>query len=130
MERREMRDEVPDCGAARLHPGYETLPQVYETLPRVRARGESPLAPTLSPLCGGGSAGGGASGRRSWRCTTDAHHLPVFFIEAHGSCGGSAAPFCNSSIECLSGERTNAMLPSRGGRLMATPAFCSLSHSA
>ena len=51
------------------------------------------------------------------------HHLPVFFIDDHGSCGGLAAPFCNSSIACLSGERTNAMVPSRGGRLMVTPPF-------
>src|SRR4029079_15149329 len=44
------------------------------------------------------------------------YHLPVFGIDFHGSCGGRAEPFCKSSIECLSGERTNAMLPSRGGR--------------
>ena len=37
--------------------------------------------------------------------------------------GGSASPFCSSSIDCLSGERTNAITPSRGGRLMVTPAF-------
>src|SRR4030095_8857849 len=42
------------------------------------------------------------------------HHFPVFCIDAHGSLGGSGFPLCNSSIECLSGERTNAMLPSRG----------------
>ena len=42
----------------------------------------------------------------------------------------AAAPFCNSSIECLSGERTNAMVPSRGGRLMVTPAFISRSQTA
>ena len=30
-------------------------------------------------------------------------------------------PFCSSSIEMLSGERTKAMWPSRGGRLMVTP---------
>ncbi|SRR6266540_1725319 len=58
------------------------------------------------------------------------HHLPVFGIDAHGSFGGSGAPFCKSSIECLSGERTNAITPSRGGRLMVTPAFISFSHSA
>jgi hypothetical protein len=51
------------------------------------------------------------------------HQRPVFFIEIQGSCGGLAAPFCRSSIECMSGERTNAMVPSRGGRLMVTPAF-------
>src|ERR1051325_431210 len=67
---------------------------------------------------------------RAQRSKRPRHHLPVFFIEDHGSFGGRAAPFCNSSIECLSGERTNAMVPSRGGRLMVTPAFCSRSHSA
>src|SRR5689334_1264554 len=56
------------------------------------------------------------------------HHLPVFGIDFHGSWGGRAEPFCRSSIECLSGERTNAMLPSRGGRLMVTPAFIRRSH--
>src|SRR5947199_232423 len=57
------------------------------------------------------------------------HHLPVFGMEAHGSFGGSGLPFCNSSIECLSGERTNAITPSRGGRLIVTPAFINFSHS-
>ena len=35
--------------------------------------------------------------------------FPVFGIDAHGSFGGSGAPFCKSSIECLSGERANAI---------------------
>jgi len=35
--------------------------------------------------------------------------------------GASAPPFCSSSTEMPSGERTNAMRPSRGGRLMVTP---------
>ena len=50
------------------------------------------------------------------------YHLPVFGIDVHGSAGGRAAPFCRSSIEMLSGERTKAMRPSRGGLLMVTPA--------
>ena len=58
------------------------------------------------------------------------HQCPVLGIETHGSFGASAAPFCNSSIECRSGERTNAIMPSRGGRLMVTPACMSLAHSA
>ena len=58
------------------------------------------------------------------------YQCPVFGIEAHGSFGGRGEPFCNSSIECLSGERTNAMLPSRGGRLMVTPPFISFSQVA
>src|SRR5947209_10261840 len=58
------------------------------------------------------------------------HHFPVFFIDAHGSLAGRGSPFCSSSIECLSGERTKAIWPSRGGRLMVTPAFINRSHSA
>ena len=45
---------------------------------------------------------------------------------SQGSAGASAAPFCSSSIEMLSGERTKAMRPSRGGRLIVTP--CSMSR--
>ena len=58
------------------------------------------------------------------------HHFPVLGIETHGSFGGSGEPFCSSSIDCLSGERTKAIWPSRGGRLMVTPAFINFSHSA
>jgi hypothetical protein len=54
----------------------------------------------------------------------------VFAIEAHGSFGGSGPFFCNSSIECMSGERTNAIMPSRGGRFTVTPAFIILSQTA
>jgi hypothetical protein len=46
-------------------------------------------------------------------------------MDAHGSAGGKAPPFCSNSIEILSGDRTNAILPSRGGRLMVTPPFAS-----
>ena len=55
------------------------------------------------------------------------HQWPVLGIEVHGSLGGSGAPFCNNSMDCLSGERTNAITPSRGGRLMVTP--CARSRS-
>lgn len=58
------------------------------------------------------------------------HHLPVLDIDAHGSCLGRASPLCSNSIETLSGERTNAIRPSRGGRLIVTPAFISRSHTA
>ena len=58
------------------------------------------------------------------------YHFPVFGIDVQGSFGGSGLPFCSSSIECMSGERTNAMLPSRGGRLMVTPPFCRRSQVA
>jgi hypothetical protein len=49
------------------------------------------------------------------------HQVPVLAIEAQGSAGASAAPFCSSSMETPSGERMKAMYPSRGGRLMVTP---------
>ena len=59
-----------------------------------------------------------------------AYHSPLFSIDAHGSSGARASPFCRSSIEMLSGERTKAMCPSRGGRLMVTPASISWRHLA
>jgi hypothetical protein len=59
-----------------------------------------------------------------------AHQCPVLGIEVHGSFGGSGAPFCSNSIDCLSGERTNAIMPSRGGRLIVTPAFIRFSQVA
>ena len=71
---------------------------------------------------------GGYKGVRRQRQANAGYHFPVFPIDFHGSCGGFGEPFCNNSIECLSGERTKAMTPSRGGRLMMTPAFMSRSQ--
>ncbi len=45
------------------------------------------------------------------------YHLPVLGIDSHGSFG-SSVPFWISSTEISSGERTKAMCPSRGGRLI------------
>ena len=59
-----------------------------------------------------------------------AHHTPMFAADAHGSAGAFGSPFWMSSIEMLSGVRMKAMWPSRGGRLMVTPAFWSLAQSA
>jgi hypothetical protein len=59
-----------------------------------------------------------------------AYQWPVFGIDVHGSAGGLGSPFCSNSIECRSGERTKAMLPSRGGRLMVMPIFINLSQVA
>src|SRR5262245_38459283 len=56
-------------------------------------------------------------------CVLPGYHLPVFGIDAQGSCFCFGLPFCRSSIEMLSGERMKAMWPSRGGRLMTTPFF-------
>ncbi len=49
-----------------------------------------------------------------------AHQLPELGIEAHGS-AGSRWPFWRSKIEIPSGDLTNAICPSRGGRLMVIP---------
>ena len=57
------------------------------------------------------------------------YHSPTFGIEAQGSAFGSGAPCCRISMEMLSGERTNAMWPSRGGRLMVTPPSISRWHT-
>ena len=51
------------------------------------------------------------------------YQTPVFGMLTHGSAGCKDAPCCSSSTEIPSGERTNAMRPSRGGRLMVTPCF-------
>src|SRR5262249_40073238 len=65
----------------------------------------------------------GYKGVRRQRQANAGYHFPLFPIDFHGSCGGLGEPLCSSSIECLSGDRTKAMTPSRGGRLMVTPAF-------
>jgi pimeloyl-ACP methyl ester carboxylesterase len=49
------------------------------------------------------------------------YQAPMFSMAVQGSAGTRAAPFCRSSMEMPSGERTKAMRPSRGGRLMVTP---------
>ena len=49
------------------------------------------------------------------------YQAPVFGMLTQGSAAAAPPPFCSSSIEMLSGERTNAMRPSRGGRLIVTP---------
>ncbi len=56
------------------------------------------------------------------------YQCPVFSMLAQVSFGSSRSPACKSSIETLSGERTKAICPSRGGRLIVTPAACSFSH--
>ena len=58
------------------------------------------------------------------------YQCPVFGIDAQGSAAGKASPFCSSSMEMLSGDRINAIWPSRGGRLMVTPIDCKCSQIA
>jgi hypothetical protein len=79
-----------------------------------------------SRVCSGPVTCCAAPGKRGLPC----HHFPLLGIETQGSLGGSGLPFCRISMECLSGERTKAMLPSRGGRLMVTPPFISFSQTA
>ena len=59
----------------------------------------------------------------SWieRLRAKPYQVPVLAIDAHGSAGALASPFCSSSMEMPSGDFTKAMRPSRGGRLMVTP---------
>ena len=47
-------------------------------------------------------------GRARRNCT---YQWPVFGIEDHGSAGGLGSPFCKSSIEWRSGDRTKAIMP-------------------
>lgn len=49
------------------------------------------------------------------------YQLPMLGIVVQGSAGASAGPAWSSSMLMPSGERTKAMRPSRGGRLMVTP---------
>ncbi len=74
-------------------------------------------------------AGKADQGRRIGRATVHKglgrrHHVPVLGIEAQGSAGARGSPFCSSSTETRSGERTKAICPSRGGRLMVMPRAC------
>jgi hypothetical protein len=48
------------------------------------------------------------------------YHSPVTDIDCQGSLTGKESPFCKSSIEILSGERTKAMWPSLGGTFKTT----------
>jgi len=75
-------------------------------------------------------AGQRQPGGQGQRGAAPAHHVPVFSMLAQGSALGSGSPSCSNSIEMPSGDFTKAMRPSRGGRLMATPAACSFSHMA
>ena len=92
--------------------------------PLDEGRVEGSGAATYTCLAMSGQAiGPGESGQaNAWR-TGAVHHFPVFGIDFHGSAAGSAVPFLRSSIDCLSGERTKAITPSRGGRLMVMPPF-------
>ena len=60
----------------------------------------------------------------------ECYQWPVFSMDAQGCIGSRALPFCRSSMDTLSGDRTNAMCPSRGGRLMTTPFRSSMLHIA
>lgn len=128
-----------------------TIPEGSETFGAraVRSRtglGSRSLGPTIKnaaiapPPCRGGKGClTGISSVSRWRIEAchgglgrprkrRHHQCPVFSMLAHGSAGGSASPACRSSMDTLSGERTNAICPSLGGRLMTTPLFRRCSH--
>jgi hypothetical protein len=92
-------------------------PNIHNKIPR-------PIASSSNCIVEERTLGAGAGSSKKL------YQWPVLGIDDHGSCGGFGSPFCKISIECRSGERTKAMLPSRGGRLMVTPAFISFSHVA
>jgi hypothetical protein len=71
--------------------------------------------------CRDQQASDGLHGRVVMYAGRDPYQVPVFGMDFQGSAGASAAPCCSSSMEMLSGERTNAMRPSRGGRRIVTP---------
>ena len=49
------------------------------------------------------------------------YHVPMFFILDQGSLISRLSPCCSNSIEILSGDFINAILPSLGGLLIVTP---------
>lgn len=102
---RQREDYHAHFTAASLQDELSTTAQTLRG--RSMLRDEIPFPQTLSKSC---------------------YQLPVFSIDAHGSCGSSGSPDCSSSIEMPSGDFTNAIRPSRGGRLMVTPASCSPWH--
>jgi len=118
-------------GARRRNPGRG----LQRRVPRARARaaGRVPVRPRVhggGPRTRRAAPGMPAARRRRRRLPLRPartagrgvrHQLPVFGIDVHGSRGGSGSPFCSSSTEIRSGERTNAMWPSRGGRWIVMP---------
>lgn len=88
-----------------------------------RPSGRSRPACGTRPPVGGRGLAAPATGRPD-------HQDPVFGMLAQGSATGSASPAWSSSIEMPSGVFTKAMRPSRGGRLMTTPCFCSAAQVA
>ena len=60
---------------------------------------------------------------------TKYHHSPVLGLFSQRGWGGSESPDWSNSMDMPSGERMNAMCPSRGGRLMVTPLSSSFAHN-
>jgi hypothetical protein len=110
-------DQWPKNSHSRMITGIGT-PTIHNNRPR-------PICVLLQSLHGRKNADGAG-----WFLREKRYQWPVFGIDDHGSAGAFGSPFWSSSIECRSGERTKAMLPSRGGRLMVTPAFISCAQVA
>lgn len=109
-------DQRPKNSHSKMITGIGT-PSIHNKIPRPIASSSNCIVEERTLRRGAGS------GKKVYQ-------WPMLGIDDHGSCGGFGSPFCNSSIECKSGERTKAMLPSRGGRLMVTSAFISFSQVA
>ncbi len=106
------------------HDGHGVL-GVAARLPLRRAHGSDAGEPRIFPRAVP------QSGQRRARLTLSrGHHTPIFAADAHGSAGAFFSPFWMSSIEMLSGVRMKAIWPSRGGRLIVTPAAWSLAQVA
>lgn len=58
------------------------------------------------------------------RMQLSGYQCPILGADNQGSCFGKGSPFCNNSIEILSGERIKAMWPSLGGLLIMTSHSC------
>lgn len=101
------------------------ISQGQRRLPRWEASARSPSPRAARKAT---TMAANASSARNSRPT--AYQTPVFGMEAQGSAGGNAAPFCSNSTDTKSGLRTNAMRPSRGGRLIVMPLACRCAQSA
>ena len=95
----------------------------YTLVTRPKQPGASARVPCGWLFCGVAPWGGAASLQQR-QVSIDpggAYQEPLLAMLVQGSAGGNASPACSSSMEMPSGERTNAMRPSRGGRLIVTP---------
>ena len=106
--------EAPPSGDKLWQVGNNRPLQQVTISPEARARGFVTVGRLVIDKRGESKTFTGAAG---WFLPEHEPQRP----EAFGPFGASAPPSCSSSTEMPSGDRTNAMWPSRGGRLIATP---------